>query len=129
MPLTWPVGRSLRCFALLASLAALGAKAEETQQHGASASDQVRCAQVQGQPMSACTADVARSADGDVIVTVTFPNGFSRALQFSAERFVRANPTMSGVGTNTEWRLERGRYLIRVEDQRYELPAPLISGQ
>ena len=33
---------------------------------------------------------------------------------------------MSGVGTDTEWRRESGLHVIRVDDQRYELPDALV---
>ncbi|MEM7635371.1 MAG: hypothetical protein AAF299_12470, partial [Pseudomonadota bacterium] len=57
---------------------------------------------------------------------VTFPNGFARNLYFVHGEFVRASATMSGVGTDMDWRLQNGRYFIRVDDQRYELPTTLI---
>jgi len=35
---------------------------------------------------------------------------------------------MSGVGTDTEWRLEDGVYFIRVDDQRFEMSKALVFG-
>ncbi len=58
-----------------------------------------------------------------------FTNGFERRLFFRDGKFLKASVTMSGVGTNTEWRLEDGMYMIEVGGQRYEVPESLISEQ
>ncbi len=87
---------------------------------------EIPCAQEQGQAMGTCLAAAARSGGGDATVVVTFPNGFARNLYFTHGEFVRASATMSGVGTDMDWRLENKRYFIRVDDQRYELPNTLV---
>jgi len=87
----------------------------------------VRCAQEVGQPLGPCKAGVAR-ANASAVVVVTFPNGFSRMLMFSDRQFLRGNATMSGVGTDMEWRLSDGVYSVRVDDQRFELPETLVFG-
>ena len=89
----------------------------------------VRCAQERGQALGACEAEAVRGAGGAVRVVVVFPNGFSRALLFEDGAFVRASPTMSGVGKDTDWWVEDGRHVIRVEDQRYEVPVALVAGE
>jgi len=86
---------------------------------------EVRCAQDAGQLPVVCRAAVARADDAAAVV-VTFPNGFARTLTLADGKFLRGNPTMSGVGTDTEWRLTDGTYYIRVDDQRFELPARLV---
>jgi hypothetical protein len=86
---------------------------------------EARCAQDVGQPPAVCRAAVARAGDAAAVV-VTFPNGFARTLTLADGKFLRGNPTMSGVGTDTEWRLMDGTYHIRVDDQRFELPARLV---
>lgn len=88
---------------------------------------EVRCAQEVGQSLGTCDAMVAR-ADRSAAVVVTFPNGFSRTLTFSGREFLRGNATMSGVGTDTDWRLDGGMYHVRVDDQRFELPEALVFG-
>lgn len=85
----------------------------------------VGCAQEVGQPLGTCTAAVAR-AENAAAVVVTFPNGFSRILTFADGDFLRANATMSGVGTDTDWSLSGGIYRIRVDDQRFELAEALV---
>ena len=92
------------------------------------ATGQIPCAQERGQALGKCGAAVARSGGGDATVVATFPNGFARSLYFVHGEFVSASATMSGVGTDTDWRLEKGVHLIRVDDQRYELPDALVFG-
>lgn len=106
-----------------------GGSAERARQGDFDGSDSVRCAQIRGQEMGSCTADVARGEAGEATVVVTFANGFSRTLFFEDGAFTRANATMSGVGTDTEWRAEDDLLLIRVDDQRYELPSALVFGE
>ncbi|MEM7041174.1 MAG: hypothetical protein AAF543_00040 [Pseudomonadota bacterium] len=92
------------------------------------AAGEVRCAQEVGQSLGTCGAKVAR-ASGSAAVVVTFPNGFSRTLTFSDGKFLRGNATMSGVGTDTDWRLDGGFFNVRVDDQRFELPETLVFGE
>lgn len=86
----------------------------------------VPCAQERGQSLGQCTASVARSGGGDATVEVAFSNGFKRQLYFVHGEFLRASATMSGVGTDIDWRLEADLHLIRVDDQRFEIPNGLL---
>ena len=90
------------------------------------AKGEISCAQERGQKLGTCVAAVARSGGGDATVVVTFPNGFARRLYFVHGEFVSASATMSGVGRDTDWRRENGLHVIRVDDQRYELPDALL---
>lgn len=87
---------------------------------------EIRCAQEQGQALGNCSVGVALSDGGDATVSATFGNGFSRFLFFAHGAFIRANSTMSGVGTDTDWHIENGVYVIRVDDQRYVIPESLV---
>jgi len=89
----------------------------------------VRCAQERGQAPGECEAAVARDTDGKASVVVTFPNGFSRTLFFARGEFVSASATMSGSGTDTDQRIEDELHLVRVDDQRYELPDVFVFGE
>ena len=91
------------------------------------ASGDVACAQEVGEPMGTCTAEVARDGDAATVV-VTFQTGFSRMLMFDGGAFLRGNTTMSGTGTDTDWRLVQGVHEIRVDDQRFDIPEALIAG-
>ena len=86
------------------------------------------CAQEKDQPMGECAYGVLRGEDGTATVVVTFPNGFSRKLFFEDGEFVKADATMSGNGTDTDWET-RTIHSIRVDDQRYELEEEAIFGE
>ncbi len=88
----------------------------------------IRCAQELGQAFDTCDAAVARDPNGDAAVIVRFGNGFARTLYFEGRTFVSANATMSGNGTDTSHRREGDLHLVRVDDQRYELPVAFVSG-
>ncbi len=92
------------------------------------AKGQVPCAQERGQALGTCTAAVARGTGGDATVVITFSNGFARTLTFTHGAFVRASATMSGTGTDIDWRRDSARHILRVDDQRFELPDALIFG-
>ncbi|MEO0822133.1 MAG: hypothetical protein AAF074_17120 [Pseudomonadota bacterium] len=89
----------------------------------------VPCAQIRGQPLQTCTVGIARGTGGDATAIVTFPNGFKRVLSFAHASFIRGDATMSGVGYDTDWRLEDGIHVIRVDDQRYRIPDSLLFGR
>ncbi|MCK0166492.1 hypothetical protein MWU52_02895 [Jannaschia sp. S6380] len=89
----------------------------------------IPCAQEAGEAMMECDVAVARGSDGSATARVTFPNGFARFLQFARSEFLRADATMSGNGTDTDWKVVDGMHLIRVDDQRYALPEALIRGE
>ena len=89
----------------------------------------IRCAQERGEDLGECTVEIARAGGGDATVVATFSNGFARTLYFVNGEFVSANATMSGVGTDTEWRREDDVHVIRVDDQVYELPDALVFGE
>ncbi|MEO1536754.1 MAG: hypothetical protein AAFR73_03415 [Pseudomonadota bacterium] len=88
----------------------------------------VACSQELGEELGSCAAGVARDGTSAAVV-VSFRNGFKRMLTFDDGAFLRGNTTMSGVGTDTEWRLEDGLYRIRVDDQRFDIPETLIAGE
>ena len=88
----------------------------------------IPCAQIEGQALQDCDAAVARAPGGNATLVATFSNGFARHLYFRSGAFVAGNATMSGVGTDTDWRKEGGVHFIRVDDQRFEVPDVLVSG-
>ena len=92
------------------------------------ASGEIVCAQERGQALGLCRAEVARGTGGDATVVATFANGFARHLYFLHGEFVAANATMSGVGTDTDWRLDGGQHHLRVDDQRFVLSGQFVFG-
>jgi len=89
----------------------------------------IACSQVEGQPLQTCEAGVARDGAGTAVIVVTFSNGFRRTLFFAEGTFLRGNTTMSGVGTDTASELADGVHLIRVDDQRFQIPRTLVMGR
>lgn len=92
------------------------------------ATERVACAQEQGEALGKCKSQVARSGGGDATVVVTFSNGFQRSLYFKFGEFVRASSTMSGVGTDIDWSLEKDAYAIRVDDQQFVVSKSFVMG-
>ncbi|SIS94783.1 hypothetical protein SAMN05421759_10783 [Roseivivax lentus] len=118
--------------AALASVAAGATAAGESAAHAKAgdfdAKGRIACVQRDGLPIGTCTARVARGPAGEATLEATFENGFARMLFFEEGAFLRANTTMSGVGTDTDWRLEEGMLFLRVDDQRFEVPEALVFG-
>jgi len=87
----------------------------------------IACSQETGESLGRCTYRINRDDDGTITVTVVFANSFKRKLFFKDGKFLKANTTMSGTGTDTDWSLKDGTLMIRVDDQRYEVPETLIA--
>jgi hypothetical protein len=88
----------------------------------------IACAMNPGEALGECGFGLALGPDGDATLVATFANGFRRTLSFDDGRFVRGDATMSGTGTDIDWRIEDGLHLIRVDDQRYEVPTATLPG-
>ncbi len=89
----------------------------------------IACAQNQNEDLGVCAAKIARGIDGDASIVIKFANGFARTLYFHAGVFTRADATMSGVGTDTNWKTEEGVHYIRVDDQRFQIPVAFVAGE
>lgn len=94
------------------------------------ASGIVPCAQEMGEALGDCEIGVSRGTGGDATIVATFlKNGFARRLSFVHGEFTSANTTMSGTGTDTDWAVVDGIHMIRVDDQRFEIPNALVFGK
>ena len=92
------------------------------------ATGRIPCAQRKGQPMGQCEFGVARAGGGTATVKVTHPDGRTRAIFFSGGKAVSADTSQAdGYG---EFRASRESdlFLIRVGEERYEIPEAVISG-
>jgi len=85
----------------------------------------ITCAQAPSDAMEDCPAQIA-FVDTEAALVATFQSGFKRTLYFEDGAFLRGNATMSGVGTDIEWTLVDGLHSIRVDDQRFEVPADIL---
>lgn len=92
------------------------------------ATGSIPCAQVRGQPMTACEFGVARAGGGYATVVVKRPQGGTRAIFFRMGIPVGADTSQAdgyrAFGATREGDLHR----IRVGDERYEIPAALVRG-
>jgi len=88
----------------------------------------VPCAQGSGAPMTTCAMGAARDDNGKAIVVVTKPDGVDRQLFFTDGEFVNADTSEAGGGFETSVEREGDLQLIRVDDERYEIPDAVIFG-
>lgn len=91
--------------------------------------DTIACAQESGETLGWCSYLIKNDGEGNITVTVVFENGFKRGLLFKNGAFLKGSVTMSGTGTDIDWRLQDGNHMIRVDDQRYIVPDSLITAQ
>lgn len=92
------------------------------------ATGQIPCAQYSGQPMGQCDFGVARAGGGSATVVVTRPDGTTRGIFFSYGRAIGADTSEAdGAGAFSAER-ESDLNLIRVGDERYEIPDAVVLG-
>lgn len=92
------------------------------------ATGKVPCAQFAGQPMRQCSFGVARDGGGTATVSVTRPDGLRRALFFQDGRFVSADTGQADGYPAVSSRKEIDLHMIRVGQERYEIPDAAIFG-
>ena len=92
------------------------------------ATGRIPCAQSKGQPMGSCNFGVARDGGGSATIVVTKPDGVKRAIFFIDGTANSADTSQAdGYG---EFKVERESdlNLIRVGEERYEIPDAVITG-
>jgi len=92
------------------------------------ATGRIPCAQHAGQPTLLCDFGVARAGGGYATVVVTKPDGTKRAIFF--RRGVAISADTSEADGYGEFSVEKDRdlNLIRVGDERYEIPDAVVMG-
>lgn len=88
----------------------------------------VPCARYAGQPTAACDFGVARGAGGEATVIVTHPDGFRRALFFIDGAFNSADTSQADGYPEYSATKESDLNLVRVGDERYEIPDAVVFG-
>lgn len=86
------------------------------------------CAQHRGQPMGQCEFGVARSGGGYATVVIRRPDGRSRAIYFRMGRPVGADTSQADGYGEFRATKESDLHLIRVGDERYEIPDAVVLG-
>ncbi|NRG19229.1 SH3 domain-containing protein [Rhizobiales bacterium] len=92
------------------------------------ATGKIPCAQYSGQPMGQCDFGVARGGGGSASVVVTRPDGTKRALFFENGRFLSADTSQADGYPEASATRESDLNMIRVGDERYEIPDAVIFG-
>jgi hypothetical protein len=92
------------------------------------ATGKVPCAQHKGQPMGQCDFGVKRSGNGNATVVITQSDGRKRTIFFSNGRATGADISQAdGAGAFSVQR-EGDLNMIRVGDERYEIPDAAVTG-
>lgn len=92
------------------------------------ATGKVPCARSKGQPMSQCDFGVTRGANGDATVIISGPDGSKRAIFFAAGKATGADTSQADGPAPFSVRREGDLNLIRVGDERYEIPDAAVFG-
>ena len=88
----------------------------------------IPCAKGSGAPMAPCAFGVARDGGGTAAVAVFRPFGPSRALFFSDGALLGADTSEADGRHEVSVTREADLFLIRVNDERYEIPLAVIEG-
>ena len=92
------------------------------------ATGRIPCARYAGQPMTQCDFGVARAGGGYATVIVTLPDGKKRAIFFRLGVPIGADTSQAdGYGAFRADK-ESDLHLIRVGDERYEIPDAVVLG-
>ncbi len=88
----------------------------------------IPCAQHRGQPMGSCEFGVARKGGGYATVVITKPDGLKRAIFFRMGVAVGADTSQADGYPEFKATKEEDLHMIRVGDERYEIPDAVIFG-
>lgn len=88
----------------------------------------VPCAKGTGAPMGQCPFGVARDGGGTATLTVIKAGGVPRVLYFADGAFTSSDTSQAGGGFDSSATKEADLFLIRVDDERYEVPEAAIFG-
>lgn len=87
----------------------------------------IPCAQGKGQPMGSCAFGVRRQGNGSAMVTVTRADGRQRVIFFEKGRVTGYDGSQADSGGFAATK-EADLNLIRIGDERYEIPDAVVEG-
>jgi hypothetical protein len=87
----------------------------------------IPCAMTKGQPMGTCAFGVTRKGNGTADVTVKKPDGRSRVIFFQKGKAIGADVSQADPGKFSASK-ESDLYIIRIGQERYEIPEAVIYG-
>jgi heat shock protein HslJ len=86
------------------------------------------CARSAGQPMTQCEFGVARAGGGYATVVIKYPDGRTRAIYFRMGRPIGADTSEADGYKEFRAIREGDLSLVRVGDERYEIPDAVVLG-
>lgn len=92
------------------------------------ATGNIPCAQSVGQPMMQCAFGVARAGGGYATVVIQKPDGRSRAIFFRMGRPIGSDTSQADGYPEFGASKENDLHLIRVGEERYEIPDAVLLG-
>jgi hypothetical protein len=92
------------------------------------ATGQIPCAQYPGQPMTECEFGVARAGGGYATVVIKKPDGRNRAIFFRRGKPIGADTSEADSYPEFHATKENDLNLIRVGNERYEIPDAVVLG-
>lgn len=92
------------------------------------ATGSIPCAQYRGQPMGQCMFGVARAGGGYAAVVITRPDGSKRMIHFQMGRPIGADTSQADGYPEFRATRENDLNLIRVGEERYEIPDAVVLG-
>ncbi len=91
------------------------------------ATDKISCSVAKGQPTVSCRFSVTREGKGNGIVTITKPDGSTRAIYFENDKAVGADVSQAVPGEFSA-KKKGDLNVIRIGDEHYQIPEAVISG-
>jgi heat shock protein HslJ len=92
------------------------------------ATGSIPCAQYRGQPMGQCEFGVARAGGGYSTIVVKNPDGRTRAIFFRMGKPIGADTSLADGYPEFSATKENDLHLIRIGNERYEIPDAVILG-
>lgn len=92
------------------------------------ATGNIPCARVAGQPMGQCRFGVVRNGDGSGSITVFWPGGGNRVLFFERATPMAFDQSEADGDADMTVTKEADLFLVRIGDQRFEIPEAVIVG-
>jgi len=92
------------------------------------ATGKIPCAQDVGQPMGQCEFGVARAGGGYATVVIKKPDGRTRAIYFRMAKPMGADTSQADGYPEFRSTKENDLHLIRIGNERYEIPDAVVLG-
>lgn len=104
------------------------APAAASKGRGFDATGKLPCAAHKGQPMGQCDFAVSRTPNGGASVVITHADGQKRTIHFVGGKATGADVTQADHGLPFSAQREEDLNLIRVGEERYEIPDAVVWG-